>query len=60
MALVIAQPKAQVAAAGILRSLDTTLKAQHVPAIHGMFVHTLSISSGSYAATGAATTAAAG
>lgn len=57
MSLVIAQPKAQVAAAGSLPSVDTTLNAS---AIHEMFVHTLSVSSRSYAATGAANTAAAG
>lgn len=57
MSLVIAQPEAHVAAAGTLPSLDTTMNAS---AIHEMFVHTLSISSGSYAATGAANTAAAG
>lgn len=60
MSLVIALPKAQVAAAGTLQSLDTRSNAGHVPVIQKMFVHTLSISSGSYAATGAANTAAAG
>ena len=61
MSCVITQPEALTSATGTLHAIGSSMSAQEAAAaaIHEMFVNTLGISAGSYAATEVANAAAA-